>query len=58
MATSSTDAEVVAAFSCIKTYMLPALALWENVLARKVVADFREDNQAMIQTAKTGKNSP
>ena len=56
ISTSSTEAEVVAAFAALESFVLPALDLWELLIGRKIVADFREDNQATIQVAHTGRN--
>ena len=57
ISTSSTEAETVAGFKCVKDLLIPSLDLWEVVLQRSpVLADMREDNQAMIQVMKTGRN--
>ena len=47
---------MVAGFTCVKNFVLPAHDLWEKIFRRPIVADFREDNQAMIWACRTGRN--
>ena len=55
VSTSTPEAEIVAAFTAYKSLLLPSIAIWEVVFAREVVAQFHEDNQAMIRVVQTGK---
>ena len=40
----------------MRTIDTPALSLWDTLLGRDNVLIFHEDNTAMIQVCKTGKN--
>ena len=53
---STPEAEIVAADHGIRTEGLPALPLWELLLARKLKLQWWEDNSAAIQIMTTGRN--
>jgi hypothetical protein len=53
---STSEAELVALDLGLRTEGLPALELWETLLGRKVVLDVKEDNQAALAIALSGKN--
>jgi hypothetical protein len=53
---STPEAEAVAADHGIRTEGLPALPLWELLLARKLRIQWWEDNSAVIQIMTTGRN--
>ena len=53
---STPEAEIVAANAAVRLEGLPALQLWDVVLERKVIATLLEDNQAIMQILKSGKN--
>ena len=46
---STPEAEIVAADAALRTEALPAIPLWEHLLKRRVVAAFKEDNEAVIK---------
>ena len=52
---STPEAETIAAVKALRSSLLPAMDLWE-VLLPKAKIIFHEDNTAMIQICKTGKN--
>ena len=56
VSTSTPEAEIVSAFTAFKNLLLPSLAMWETLLRRAVIAQFHEDNQAMIRVVQTGRN--
>ena len=47
----------MAANAAMRSMALPALDVWESILARPVHLEFREDNQTCITIIKTGKSS-
>ena len=51
---STPEAEIVAADAALRTEALPAIPLWEHLLERRVVAAFKEDNEAVIKICKAG----
>jgi len=52
---STPEAEIIAAVKALKSSLIPAMDLWEVLLpSTKII--FHEDNTAMIQICKTGKN--
>ena len=53
---STPEAEIVSADLAVRTIGTPALSLWDTLLGRDNVLIFHEDNTAMIQVCKTGKN--
>jgi hypothetical protein len=53
---STPEAEIVAADAAVRTCGIPALILWTVILPLIVTIYFHEDNQAMIQVMKTGRN--
>jgi RNA:NAD 2'-phosphotransferase (TPT1/KptA family) len=56
---STPEAEIVAADMAIRLIGLPSLQLWDCILGqgvRKLVAIFKEDNEAAIRVMSTGKN--
>ncbi len=55
-ATSTPEAEIVAAFQATKSMAIPAQLLWEGVFKRPVVCEVKEDSQTALQVIKTGRN--
>ena len=53
---STPEAEIVSANAAGHLEGLPALQLWDVLLERKVIATLLEDNQAIMQILKSGKN--
>ncbi len=53
---STPEAEIVAADLSVRTIGVPSLSLWDKLFDQDVVCLFHEDNAAMIQVCKTGKN--
>ncbi len=53
---STPEAEIVAADLAVRTIGVPCLSLWNEIFQRDVVCLFHEDNAAMIQVCRTGKN--
>jgi hypothetical protein len=53
---STPEAEIVAADAAVRTCGIPALILWTVILPHIETIYFHEDNQAMIQVMKTGRN--
>ena len=53
---STPEAEIVAADLAVRTVGLPALSLWDVLGERENTLIFHEDNAAMIQVCRTGKN--
>ena len=53
---STPEAEMVAGHFGLRTVMMPALDLWENLSPKSPKGTFHEHKQAMIQVCKTGKN--
>ena len=53
---STPEAEIVAAAYAMRQCGLPAMAIWEILLKRKVQLNFFEDNESTIRVCKTGKN--
>jgi hypothetical protein len=53
---STPEAEIVAADLSVRTIGVPSLSLWDKLFDRDVVCLFHEDNAAMIQVCRTGKN--
>ena len=53
---SSAEAEIVSTAYALKNVGLPGLDLWSKLLPHKPKTWFLEDNQAMLQCIKTGKN--
>ena len=53
---STPEAELVAADMALQKEGIPALSLWELLLGGPQRVIFHEDNQAMIQVCKTGRN--
>ena len=53
---STPEAELVALDHGVRAEGLPALDLWEVILGRSVVLDVKEDNQAALIIATSGKN--
>ena len=53
---STPEAEIVATDLAVRTVGTPALSLWDTLLQREVVMQFHEDNAAMIQVCRTGRN--
>ncbi len=46
----------MAADLAVRTVGIPSLSLWDKLSDRNVVCLFHEDNAAMIQVCRTGKN--
>ena len=53
---STPEAEIVAADLAVRVIGIPSLSLWDRLFDRDVVCLFHEDNAAMIQVCRTGKN--
>ena len=53
---STPEAELVATSYSLRHHGLPAITLFETLLQRRVYLQVHEDNTAMIQCVKTGKN--
>ena len=53
---STPEAEIVAADMAVRTIGTPALNLWDVLLEKQVQCIFHEDNSAMIQVCRTGRN--
>ena len=53
---STTEAELVAADVALRTAGLPAMTLWESYAGRKTSLFFHEDNKAMLDIIRTGRN--
>ena len=51
---STPEAEIVAADAALRTESLPAIPLWEHLLKRRVLAVFKEYNEAVINICKAG----
>ena len=56
ISSSTPEAEIVSAHQALKSILIPALDLWELLLPKLKEGYFHEDNQAMIQISKTGRN--
>lgn len=56
LVTQPPEAEIVAADFALRTAGIPSLAIWSVVLPRIKKILFHEDNQAMIQVVKSGRN--
>jgi len=58
VSTSTPEAELVAGCHALKSVLMPALDVWQILLpADSPSPVFHEDNQAMIQVVKTGRNA-
>ena len=53
---STTEAELVAADTAFRTAGLPLLGLWESYVGNVVTLHFHEDNKAMLDIVRTGRN--
>ena len=53
---STLGAEIVAADMALRIVGTPALNLWDTLLEKPTVCVFHEDNSAMIQVCRTGRN--
>ena len=53
---STPEAEIVAMNAALRTIGLPALDLWDTILAKKAKVHFQEDNETAIIVAETGRN--
>jgi hypothetical protein len=53
---STPEAEIVAADMALRVIGVPCLPLWDTILEREALCVFHEDNAAMIQVCRTGKN--
>ena len=53
---STPESELVSTAYALRHHGLPALALFDVLLQRHVLLQVHEDNQAMIQVIRTGKN--
>ncbi len=53
---STPEAEIVAADTALRMIGVPSLPLWDTILEREALCVFHEDNAAMIQVCRTGKN--
>jgi hypothetical protein len=53
---STPEAEIVAADYGLRTVGIPALSLWDVLLQRDAVLVVHDDNSAMIQVCRTGRN--
>ena len=56
VSTSTPEAELTALFYMVRNLGLPATELWSVLLDRKVLVNIFEDNQAVLQIVRTGKN--
>ena len=56
VSTSTAEAELTAVFYMIPNLGLPGTELWSALLDRNVLVDIHEDNQAVLQIVRTGKN--
>ena len=56
ISSSTPEAEMVCGHFALKNVLLPAMDLWEVLLPGGCRGQFHEDNQAMIQVIKTGRN--
>jgi hypothetical protein len=56
VSSSTPEAEIVCGHFAHKSVLLPALDLWEVLLPKGFTSVFHEDNHAMIQVIKTGRN--
>ena len=56
VSTSTAEAELTALFYMVRNLGLPGTELWSTLLDRKVLVDIYEDNQAVLQIVRTGKN--
>ena len=56
VSSSTPEAEIACGHFAHKNVLLPALDLWEVLLPKGFTSVFHEDNQAMIQVIKTGRN--
>ena len=54
VAHSAPEAETAAADEALRRELLPALPLWETLLDRPHMAEFVEDNQAVVKVCKAG----
>ena len=52
---STSEAEVVALNSIVRTMLIPSLDLWETILQKKVLPIVYEDNQATAKIIRSGK---
>ena len=52
---STSEAEVVALNSIVRTMLIPSLDLWETILKKKVLPIVYEDNQATAKIIRSGK---
>ncbi len=52
---STVEAEILAANHAIQSTGLPALPLWERILARPLALDVYQDNQATARIMSTGR---
>lgn len=57
VSTSTSEAELTAIFLVVRNVALPAMDLWDALLDRKVIAILHEDNTAVIQIMRTGRNA-
>ena len=56
-ATSSAEAELVAAFTSLRILGVPMLDVWEKILNKKhVKLQLREDNEAAATVMRSGRN--
>ena len=53
---STPEAEIIAADHGVRSSGLPALALWEKLLERRLVLQLQEDNSAAKRVVETGRN--
>ena len=56
VSTSTAEAELTALFYMVRNLGLPGTELWSILLGREVVVEIYEDNQAVLQIIRTGKN--
>ena len=56
VSTSTPEAEMVAAFHAMRVVGLPGLELWQLLLPHCPRMRFLEDNQAMLQCVRSGRN--
>ncbi len=51
---STCESEMVAADEALRAHGLPAQALWDQLLGRPAVIEFREDNDAVVKVCRSG----
>lgn len=57
VSTSTAEAELTAIFHMLRNVAIPAIDLWEIMLQRYLVVNVFEDNQAVIQIIRSGRNT-